>query len=144
MPNYTFTTTSCYPLSTHDVTFTSTKMIIKLTSTGEIVYQKKYDAGGLAIMCQSNDFCVGTLSDNGVFTKTIDFSDKKAKMWLVEQSGQNKFIGSDNEADPSIYNKYDLNECPVRIVGTTTDDVLLECPCQSSGGPCTNDCYTYG
>ncbi|MCF8460434.1 MAG: hypothetical protein K9G46_06900 [Flavobacteriales bacterium] len=144
MPNYTFTPTSCYALSTHDVTFSATKLIIKLTSTGETVYQKSYDTGGIAIMCQTNDFCVGTLVDNGVFTKTIDYSNKKANMWLVEASGQNKFIGSDNESDAGIYNKYILNDCPVRIVSASSTSVLLECPCQSSGGTCSNDCYTYG
>ncbi|MCF8465453.1 MAG: hypothetical protein K9G41_11460 [Flavobacteriales bacterium] len=144
MANYTFTPTSCYALSTHEVSFSKTKLVIKLTSTGEVVFEKTYGSVGVAIMCQANDFCVGTLADNGVFTKTIDYANKKAKMWLVENSGQNKFIGSDNETDSNIYNKYILNDCPVRIVNGSSTTVVLECPCQSSSGTCSNDCYTYG
>jgi hypothetical protein len=143
MPNYTFTTSSSYALSTHEVTFTQTTLIIKLSSTGQTVYDKKY-VDGVAFLCSGDDFCVGTLSDNGVFTKIVDYANKKAKMWLVEQTGHNKFIGSDDEGDTGIYNKYDLNECPVRLVPGTGKEVQIECPCENCTGTCTHSCYTYG
>lgn len=143
MSTYTFTSSSCYALSTHEVTFTSTKVKIVLTSTGQTVYHEAFTGAGKAFMCQSNDFCVGTLSDNGVFSKTVDFANTRAELWLVEQSGQNKFIGSDDESDPSVFNKYDLNQCPIRLV-SKSNVVTIECPCESSSGPCDNDCYTYG
>lgn len=143
MPNYTFTTSSSYALSTHEVIFTSTTITVKLTSTGETVYTKSYGLG-VAFMCSSNDFCIGTLNDNGTFSKTVNYrSYKNAAMWLVEQSGQNKFIGSNDEVDANIYNKYDLNQCPVRL-SESSGIVTIECPCESSSGPCDNACYTYG
>lgn len=143
MSNYTFTTSSSYPLSTHEITFSQTTLIIKLSSTGQTVYDKKY-VNGVAFMCQSDDFCVGTLNDNGVFTKLVDYTNKKAKMWLIEQTGQNKFIGSDDDSNTGIYNKYDLNQCPVRLVPGTGKQVLIECPCENPSGTCGNACYTYG
>lgn len=143
MPNYTFTTSSTYALSTHEVSFTSEKITIKLTSTGETVYTKTYDSG-LAFKCSGNDFCVGTLNDNGTFSNTVSYrSYPKAAMWLDENSGANAFIGSNDESDPGIYHKYDLNQCPVRL-SESSDVVTIECPCQSSSGGCDNDCYTYG
>ena len=143
MPNYTFTTTSSYALSTHEVSFTEDKLVIKLSSTGQTVYSGQY-RDGLAVMCLNNDFCVGTLSDNGVFTKTVDLAKKKAKIWLVENSNANKLIGSNDEDDAGIYNKFDLNQCPVRLVDSTNKEVKIECPCESSSGPCGHQCYTYG
>lgn len=143
MSNYTFTVASSYALSTHEVSFTDTTLIIKLSSTGQTVYSKAFD-GGLAFMCQSDDFCVGTLSDNGVFTNTVDMSGKSAVLKLIEATGQNKFIGSDNEGDPSIAHKYNLNQCPVRLVQGSGADVELECPCENATGTCSNTCYTYG
>lgn len=143
MPNYTFTVASSYALSTHQVIFTDTTLIVKLSSTGQTVYSKTFD-GGLAFMCQSNDFCVGTLSDNGVFTNTVDMSGRHADLKLIESSGQNKFIGTNNDTDPGVAHKYDLNQCPVRLVQGSGSDVEIECPCESSGGLCGNSCYQYG
>ncbi len=142
MPNYTFTSSNCYALSTHVVSFTSTTITIKLSSTGQTVYEKDF-SGGLAIMCQKNSLCVGTLSDNGTFDKTIDFANKKAKIRLVERQDKNKLISSDNEENPGIYNKYNLNQCPVRLT-SANGVVTIACPCESSSGPCGNNCYTYG
>lgn len=142
MANYTFTTSTSYALKTHEVTFTSTKIRIKLTSTGQIVYEKSFSSG-LAFMCQNDDFCVGTLTDNGTFNKTVDFGNRNAKLWVEEQSGKNKCIGSDNESDTGIYHKYDLNQCPVRLK-SSNNVVTIECPCQSESGPCDHNCYTYG
>lgn len=95
-------------------------------------------------MCQNDDFCVGTLSDNGVFTKTVDFSNAKAKLWLEPKPGANMFIGSDNMDTPTIFNKYNLNQCPVRVMAGSRAKVELECPCESSSGTCANSCYSYG
>ncbi|MFT6211496.1 MAG: hypothetical protein ACJATE_002132 [Bacteroidia bacterium] len=95
-------------------------------------------------MCQNNDFCVGTLNDNGVFSKKIDFGNADAKIWLVENSGENTLIGSDSDTDPSIYNKYDLNQCPVRLKQGRGNSVKMECPCESASGTCNNGCYSYG
>ncbi len=146
MANYTFTASTCYSLSTHSVHFSSTTITIKLTSTGQTVYSKAYGTAGIAVMVDSNDdFCVGSLSDNGTFDVKILFSSaSNPKMWLVESAGANEFIGSDNDSNPSVFNKYDLNTCPVRLVETTGGDVDIQCPCESKTGACTNACYTYG
>lgn len=141
--NYTFTSSSCYSLSTHQVTFTANRINIILTSTGQRVYSALYGSG-LAFMCQGDDFCIGTLTDNGVFSKTIDYNKPNAKMWLVEATGQNVFIGANDETDSGTYHKYDLNQCPVRLVSTSATEVQIECPCDSASGPCGNTCYTYG
>ncbi len=84
------------------------------------------------------------MADNGVFTKTVDYSEEKAKMWLVETSGRNKFIGSNDESDPGVAHTYNLNQCPVRLVKGTAKIVEIECPCQTPSGPCDHDCYNYG
>ena len=143
MSNYTFTASSCYALSTHEVLFSSNKLTIKLSSTGQVVFTKKYEVG-VAFMCQSNDFCIGTLADNGVFTKTVDMSLKKADLKLIEASNNNKFIGTNDEEDSSVTNTYNINNCPVRLVQQKQGVVFIECPCESASGPCSNTCYTYG
>ena len=144
MPNYTFTTVSSYSLDTHEVHFTRDTLTIKLTSTKQVVYSKSYGTAGLAFKCSANDFCIGTLNDNGTFNKTVDFRNyANAAMWLVEEDGQNVFIGTNDETDTGVYNQYDLNQCPVRLK-EANDIVTIECPCASSSGPCGNSCYTYG
>jgi hypothetical protein len=143
MPTYTFTTLSSYALGTHTVTFTKSTITIKLTSTGQKVYEGKFSNAPIAFMCSGNDFCIGTLNDNGTFSHTVDFTNRRAAIWLIEQNNNNKFIGSENETDPGVYNKYAVNECPVRLSSNGTV-VTMECPCESSGGPCGNSCYTYG
>ena len=144
MPTYTFTTSSSYALSTHEVVFTNKKIKVILSSTKQVVYEKTYGTGGVAFMCSGNNFCIGTLADNGVFTNTVDFrNNTNAALWLVEQSGENVFIGTNDETDENIYHKYDINQCPVRLK-ESSDVVTMECPCQNSSGTCTNDCYTYG
>ena len=144
MSNYRFTTVSSYSLDTHDVFFTNDTVTVKLISTGQTVYSKSYGTGGLAFKCTANDFCIGTLSDNGSFSNTVDFaSNPYAAIWLVKEDGQNVFIGSNNENDTGIYHQYNLNQCPIRVL-ETNDIVTIECPCDSSSGPCDNNCYTYG
>lgn len=143
MANYTFTASSSYALSTHEVIFTDSSLTIKLISTGQTVYSKSY-SNGIAFMCESNDFSVGTLADNGVFTKTIDLSDVKAKIWLTPSAGQNMLIGTDDEDNGNIYNNYNLNQCPVRIKPGARTAVKMECPCESASGTCANSCYSYG
>ncbi len=144
MPNYTFTTISSYSLSTHDVYFRRDTLKVKHISTKQIVYSGSYGTGGLAFKCSSNDFCIGTLNDNGTFNNTVDFRNyADAAMWLEEASGANVFIGSNDEADSEIYHQYNLNQCPVRLK-ESNDIVTMECPCDSASGPCENDCYTYG
>lgn len=145
MANYTFTTSVSYSLATHEVSFTKEKITVKLSSTGATVHSSDY-TNGVAFMCRKNDFCIGTLNDNGVFTKNVDYNQPNAKMWLVEKSLKNHFIGSDNESDPGVSNKYNLNKCPVRLTEhpTLSDVVVVECPCESASGPCGNACYTYG
>ena len=97
-------------------------------------------------MVDSNDdFCVGSLSDNGTFDVKILFSSASSpKMWLVESSGANEFIGSNEDSNPSVFNQYDLNQCPVRLVETVAGDVDIQCPCENKTGACGHTCYTYG
>lgn len=143
MANYTFTSSSCYDLATHEVSFTDKLITIKLSATGKTVYTKAYGTG-LAFMCQGNDFCVGRLTDNGVFSKTIDLDLSNANLWIEEKNNANHFIGSDNDSDPVVSHSYNLNQCPVRLIDGPSKKVDIECPCESSSGPCDNACYKYG
>ena len=139
MANYTFTASSCYALSTHDVSFSATELVIKLTSTQQVVFSQKYGTG-LSIMCQKDDFCVGKLTDNGVFKHQIDFAKPKAKLELKEKPGANTFIGGSDEMDDSIV-AYNLNVCPIRL-SSKGKIVTIECPCESPTGKCGNKCFT--
>lgn len=143
MSNYTFTTSTSYALSTHQVSFNANTLTVKLSSTGQTVYSGNYSSG-LAFMCDGDDFCIGSLNDNGVFTKVIDMAKRNAELKLVEQTGANTFIGTNDANDSNITNKYNLNQCPVRLVDGPGKQVDIECPCESSSGTCTHTCYTYG
>mgnify|MGYP000029420694 CR=1 FL=1 len=138
MANYTFTPSTCYALSTHDVTFTSTNIIIKLTSTGLKVLDQAYGTG-VAFMCQNGDLCVGTLTANKTFKNQIDFKNPKAYIKLEEKAGANYIIGSNQEDDNGIY-KYNNNLCPVRL-SENGGVVTIDCPCESDSGKCTHKCY---
>ena len=142
MPNYTFTPDSCYDLAKHDVTFTSTALIITLISTGQKVFQKSYGKA-LALMCSKDDLCVGKLVDNGVFSAKVDFNKPKAKIGLEKKPNANRVWGSENHDDPGVAHIYDLNQCPIRL-SSSKDVVTIECPCETPGKPCTNKCYQYG
>ncbi|MCF8277006.1 MAG: hypothetical protein K9J17_09740 [Flavobacteriales bacterium] len=143
MSNYTFTKSSSYALNTHSVSFTNSTITVKLSSTGTTVFTKTYGTG-VAFMCQKDNFCIGTLSDNGVFTKVIDFDGVDPVLKLIKKTDSNRFVGSDNETDPGVQNTYNINKCPVRLVDGSGNTVKIECPCESSSGPCGNNCYTYG
>jgi hypothetical protein len=142
MATYTFTPSSTYALNTHEVSFANDRIKVKLTSSGQTVYDENY-SNGIAFRCDGNDFQIGSLSASQVFIKQVDTGSRKAGLWLVENSGANRFIGSDDTDDSSIYNIYNLNQCPVVIAknGSYTD---IKCPCESESGPCENKCYQYG
>jgi hypothetical protein len=141
MASYTFTPSSAYALNTHEVTFTKDRLRIKLTSTGLFVYDEDY-SNGIAFRCDGNNFEVGTLNATQVFVKQVSFSSRKAKLWIVEQNNANEFIGTNDMGDTSIYNIYNINECPVLIAKNGTNITEIKCPCD--GTPCTNGCYQYG
>jgi len=142
MATYSFTVSVSYSLTTHHIVFTSTQLQVFLTSTNEKVYDESF-VNGKDIRCSGNDFQIGTLTASAVFTKTVDMSARKAKLWIREESGANEFIGADNFDSPSIFNIYNLNQCPVRL-SKTGDTAYIKCPCESESGPCENKCYTYG
>lgn len=144
MANYTFTTKHTYDLANHDVSFTSTVMTVTLTATGTKVFTQDFDKDPVAFMCQGDKLNIGELKDNGVFANIITFNkNPKAKIWFDEKPSANRVIGSDDHGDPSIAHQYNVNQCPVRLVGTK-GDVKMECPCEDPNGKCTNKCYTYG
>lgn len=142
MANYTFTASACFDIGTHTFKFTSTHVIISVTATGEVVFKKDF-SDGMAFMCKREDFCVGTLTDHGTFSRKVDFNQPKARMWFALNEGGNTFWGSDNYDDQSIYNKYALDLCPIRLT-SKNKIVTIECPCDSDNGPCSNKCYSFG
>lgn len=138
--SYTFTPSDSFTLGTHEVTYTSTKLRVKVSATGQTVLDKDYTSG-LAFRCSGNDFQIGTLSATNLNSHSVDLSLPNAKLWLVEKNNANKFIGSDDNGDDSIYHIHNINECPVRL-SKSGDNAIMEYPC--SGSPCTNGCYQYG
>lgn len=142
MATYTFTVSVSYSLATHHVVITDIYVQVFLTSTSEKVYEQNY-ANGLGLRCSSNDFQIGTLTADEVFTRTVDLSLRKAKMWIREESGANEFVGTNNYDSPSVFNIYDLNQCPITL-SKTGSTAYIKCPCESESGPCANACYQYG
>lgn len=141
MASYTFTPSSTYALNTHEVTFTKDRIKIKLTSSGVFVYDQDY-TNGIAFRCDGNDFQIGTLNASNVFIKQVNMGNRKAGLVLQEVSNANKFIGSDDMADDSIYHIYNVNQCPVVLAKNGTNITEIKCPCE--GTPCVNGCYQYG
>ncbi len=142
MSTYTFTPSSSYDLATHKVSFTSTNLRIKLTSTDQLVYNQSY-ASGIAFQCSGNSFQVGTLTAEKVFVKQVDFDYANAKLWVEEVNNANRFIGADDHSDTNIFNIYNLNQCPVKL-SKSGNVAQIACPCDSASGPCANGCYKYG
>ncbi len=137
---YTFTPAESFALGTHTVEITSTRLKVKLSSTGQVVFDKSY-ANGLAFRCNGNNFEIGTLTADNYMTKTVDMSLSGAKLWVEEKTDANKFIGSNDSDDTGIYNIYNLNQCPV-LLSKVLSDAVMKCPCE--GTPCGNTCYQYG
>jgi hypothetical protein len=142
MANYTFTPDSRYDLATHEVKFSATEIIIYLEATGKVVFQKKY-AEGLAFRCVDDIFEVGELKCQQEFVHRVDMSLPEAGLWIEEDRGNNRFIGSNDSTDSGIYHVYRINVCPVRL-SKYQDTALITCPCEGRDGDCSNDCYTYG
>ena len=140
MPTYTFTVSSTYALSTHQVSFTSKRIIIKISSSGRVVFDKDF-SDGIAFRCNGNDFQIGTLTASDYLSKSIDTSISTAALWLEKKSSANRFIGTNDPADNSIYNIFNINQCPV-LLSRSGSQAVMKCPCD--GAPCTNGCYQYG
>jgi len=140
MASYTFTPSSAYALNTHEVTFTKDRLKIKLISSGQFVYDEDY-SNGIDFRCDGNIFQIGTLNASQVFVKQVSIGFRKAGLWIQQQSNNNKFIGTNDLSDTSIYNIYNINQCPVRLAKNGS---LAEIKCPCDGDPCTNGCYQYG
>jgi hypothetical protein len=140
MPGYTFTVSQTFALALHEVFFTSDRIKINNSSSGLIVYDKDF-SNGIAFRCVNDDFQVGTLQAASYLTKSIDITISTAALWLYEKPSANRFIGTTDPADESIYHIFDLNQCPVKL-SRKNDLAVMACPCD--GTPCTNGCYQYG
>jgi hypothetical protein len=141
MSSYTFTPNSSYALSTHEVSVTKSRLRVKLTSSGQFVYDQDY-TNGIAIRCTGNSFEIGTLNATSVFIKQVDFGTRTAGLWLEEVNNANRFIGSNDTSNPGIFHIYNINQCPVLIAKASESIVEMKCPCE--GTPCENECYQYG
>lgn len=137
---YTFTSESCYALHDHTVTIDGSRITIVQDSTETTVFNRDFSSG-LALKCQGNDLCVGALTMEESFTKTIDQSDPTAYQVIEEKNEANAYVGSETSGDPGIIHRYNLNQCPIEL---SYDEVtvIIKCPCDSEEGPCGNECYT--
>lgn len=142
MSTYSFTVALSYPLNAHHVVFTGSCLQVFLTATNEKVYNQSF-VNGKDFRCSGNDFQIGTLTADDMFTHTVDMSSRKSKLWINEVSDANEFVGSDNFDDPSIAHQYNLNQCPVRL-SKTGEIAFIKCPCEEATPPCGNTCYGYG
>jgi hypothetical protein len=140
MPTYTFTTSETFALATHEVIFTDSRVQVKLTSSGQLVFNKEY-AAGISFRCVANDFQIGTLSATNYLSKKVNLKAANAELWLEEKSGANKFIGTNDSSDESVYNIFNVNQCPVTL-SRSESSAIMKCPCD--GVPCSNGCYQYG
>jgi hypothetical protein len=140
MASYTFTVSQTFSLTTHQVTFTKSRIQIKLSSSGTLVYDRDF-SGGIAFRCDGTDFQIGKLNADNYLSKSVDTSIEKSALWLVENGTANKFIGTDDPSDESIYHIFRINECPV-LLSRDGNKAVMKCPCE--GAPCGNGCYTYG
>jgi len=142
MAIYTFNVLSSYPLATHTVTISKTKVTIVVSATQDVVYDEKFDNNShVDFRCVDNTFQIGELDAQQVFTKTILLTGRYASLGIIEVSNANKFFGTSNEGDSSITHTYNLNQCPVSL-SRPGDSAIVKCPCE--GTPCVNACYTYG
>lgn len=137
---YTFTPSYTFALSTHEVIYTSTRLQVKLSSSGQLVFDKDYSKG-IAFRCDGNNFQVGTLTADHFLSYSVDLSLSNAQLWLEEKSNANKYIGSNDATDGSIYNIFNINQCPV-LLSKSGSNAVMKCPCE--GSPCSNGCYQYG
>ncbi len=140
MASYTFTVSQTFSLTTHEVAFTKSKIQIKLSSSGSLVYDKDFSSG-IAFRCDGVDFQVGKLKADNYLSKSIDTSISKSALWLVEKSTANTFIGTNDPSDESIYHIFNINQCPV-LLSRDGDKAVMKCPCD--GAPCSNGCYKNG
>ncbi len=141
MSSYTFTPSSAYALSTHEVKINKDRIKIKLTSSGQVVYDQDY-SNGIALRCDGNNFEIGTLSASTVFIRQVDWNGRAPGIWVVESNNANRLIGSNDNSDSNIFNIYNLNQCPVVLAKADATTTEIKCPCE--GTPCTNACYQYG
>ncbi len=142
MSTYTFTVSVGFNLATHRVQFPTKRIKVTLSATGEVVYNEDY-TNGIAFRCQGNEFQIGTLSASQVFIEQVDLSKTTARLWIQEVNNDNLFVGSDNNNDPSVFNTYKINSCPVQV-SASGNTAYMKCPCENASGPCGNSCYTYG
>lgn len=136
---YTFTSESCYALEDHTVTIGNDTIRIVLDSTETEVFKRAY-GNGLALKCSGNNLCVGSLTMDKSFTRTIDLSVAGHSQEIDEDNNANRYVGEDTSNDAGIYT-YNLNECPIKL-SESEDIVTIECPCDREEGPCTNPCFS--
>jgi hypothetical protein len=141
MSSYTFTPTSTYALSTHEVKINKDRIKIRLTSSGQVVFDQDY-TNGIAFRCDGNNYQIGTLNASTVFVRQVNMGSRKAGLYLEEVNNANRFIGTDDMANDNIFHIYNLNQCPVLIAKASADITEIKCPCE--GTPCVNGCYQYG
>ena len=136
---YTFTTESCYALADHTVSIENDVISIVLDSTETEVFRRAF-GNGLALNCSGNNLCVGSLTMDKSFARTIDLSAPGHSQVIDEDNNANRYIGNDYGEDSGIYT-YNLNQCPIRL-SADHDIVTIECPCDRETGPCTNGCFS--
>lgn len=134
-----FTSTACYDLSTHTINFDQRGVEVILDSTGQKVDGATF-ASGFDIKIVNGDFCFGEITFNTYFDVTISLDEEDGGFEFVP--AKEEIVGSNELDDPQVTkNWWAIDDCPIRMSAGDNNDVLVRCPCTTSGTPCTNECY---
>ena len=139
---YTFTADSCYDLADHTVVISGNIIKITLDSTSAVVLNKNFSAG-VGMQCQGNDLCLGTLTMDKSFVNKVNLKGANPAQGITEANGANEYWGTDEDDQPGITHRYNLNKCPIKL-SESGGIVKIECPCGSTTGTCQNPCYKLG
>lgn len=135
-----FTPSACYDLKQHTVKFNKKGVDIINTTTGKKVDGAKF-ADGFDVKVENGKFCFGTISFTTLFEVKVSLKKPSGGFEFDSKPSEAFVIGSDELDIPQVTKHiYRINKCPIRLKGSET--VTVFCPCNTSGTPCTNDCYT--
>ncbi|MCF8462137.1 MAG: hypothetical protein K9G46_15550 [Flavobacteriales bacterium] len=134
-----FNPTSCFKLSDHSFQFGDSGLVIK-DDSGKVVYSESY-SHGFAIKAVAGDFCVGTMTSEKSFTVVLDKKNPKWGLKLITDGGT-RILGSDEIGFPRIdQNEWEITKCPIQIK-QLENGIGITCPCNVTGKPCSNSCYS--
>ena len=135
-----FSPTASYDLNKYSVKFNKTGVEVYDSPTGKKVDGALYTSG-FEIKVIDGSFCFGVISFDKLFKTTVSLK-KPTGGFEFQYDGKTALvIGSDELDIPQVTKHiYKINDCPISLKGAET--VVVKCPCNDGGSPCSNSCYT--